>query len=179
MIIHGPIGCGKTQRALELAEKAREAGVRVLGIASLRLMDGDETIGYEGLDLSTGSRFPMVMLSTLAEGEEWRKLGKWKFSFSDSGFGEANRILTEAATEMDDETMVVADEYGHIELLGQGIHPGFTRVLESLSHGGRLIVLCRTDKVDAVLGLLPDATRVMALEADRVDFWESLGDCFI
>ena len=179
MIIHGPIGCGKTQRAIELVEKAREAGVRVLGIVSLRLMDGDETLGYEGLDLSTGSRFPMVMLSTLAEGEDWRKLGKWKFSFSDSGFSEANRILADAAAEMDGKAMVVADEYGHIELLGHGIHPGFTRVLESLSRGGRLVVLCRIDKVDAVLGLLQDETRVMVLEADRVDFWESLGDCFI
>ena len=45
-IIYGPIGCGKTRRALELAERAKQGGYRVLGLASVRVVKGGETIGY-------------------------------------------------------------------------------------------------------------------------------------
>jgi len=178
LIIHGHIGCGKTQRALELAERAKQSGYRVLGLVSLRVTDGGETTGYTGMDLASGARFPLVKLTSLAEGEDWRKLGKWKYSFSEAGFEIANTILEDAAKALDNETIVVADEYGHIELLGLGIHRGVTRVAEALEHGGYLVVLCRTDKVDAVVKILPESASVLVAEADRPDFWRSLRDWF-
>jgi nucleoside-triphosphatase THEP1 len=178
LIIHGPIGCGKTQRALELAERARHSGFRVLGLVSIRVTDGGETTGYTGMDLASGARFPLVELTSLAEGEGWRKLGEWKHSFSDAGFERANAILEDAAEALDDETMVVADEYGHIELQGMGIYRGVTRVAEALERGGYLVVLCRTDKVDAVVEMLPEEASVLVAEADCPDFWRSLRDWF-
>jgi len=178
LIIHGPIGSGKTQRALELAERARHGGYRVLGLVSIRVTDGGETTGYTGMDLASGARFPLVKLTSLAEGEGWRKLGEWKFSFSDAGFERANTILEDAAEALDDETMVVADEYGHIELQGMGIHRGVTRVAEALRRGGYMVVLCRTDKVDAVSEILPEEASVLVAEADKPDFWRSLRDWF-
>ena len=178
LIIHGPIGCGKTQRALELAERARQNGYRVLGLVSIRVTDGGETTGYTGMDLASGARFPLVKLTSLAEGEDWRKLGEWKYSFSDAGFERANAILEDATAALDDETMVVADEYGHIELQGMGIHRGVTRVTEALKRSGCLVVLCRTEKVDAVVEMLPEEASVLVVEADRPDFWRSLRDWF-
>jgi nucleoside-triphosphatase THEP1 len=178
LIIHGPIGCGKTQRALELAERARHSGFRVLGLVSIRVTDGGETTGYTGMDLASGARFPLVELTSLAEGEGWRKLGEWKHSFSDAGFERANATLEDAAEALDDETMVVADEYGHIELLGLGIHRGVTMVAEALKRSGCLVVLCRTDKVDAVVEMLPEEASVLVAEADCPDFWRSLRDWF-
>jgi len=178
LIIHGPIGSGKTQRALELAERARHGGYRVLGLVSIRVTDGGETTGYTGMDLASGARFPLVKLTSLAEGEAWRKLGEWKYSFSDAGFERANTILEDAAEALDDETMVVADEYGHIELQGMGIHRGVTRVAEALRRGGYMVVLCRTDKVDAVSEILPEEASVLVAEADKPDFWRSLRDWF-
>lgn len=178
LIIHGPIGCGKTQRALELAERARQNGYRVLGLISIRVTDGGRTTGYTGMDLASGARFPLVKLTSLAEGEDWRKLGEWKYSFSDAGFERANAILEDAAEDLDDETIVVADEYGHIELQGMGIHRGVTRVTEALKRSGCLVVLCRTEKVDAVVEMLPEEASVLVVEADRPDFWRSLRDWF-
>ena len=178
LIIHGPIGCGKTQRALKLAERARQSGYRVLGLVSIRVTDGGETTGYTGMDLATGAMFPLVKLTSLAEGEDWRKLGEWKYSFSEAGFKRANTILEDAAEALDDETIVVADEYGHVELLGMGIHRGVARVAEALKRGGCLVVLCRTEKVDAVIDMLPQEAGVIVAEADRPGFWRSLRDWF-
>jgi nucleoside-triphosphatase THEP1 len=178
LIIHGPIGCGKTQRALELAERARQTGHRVLGLVSIRVTDGGETTGYTGMDLASEARFPLVKLTSLAEGEDWRMLGKWKYSFSEAGFERANTALEDAAEALDDKTIVVADEYGHIELKGMGIHRGVTKVAEALKRGGCLVVLCRTDKVDAVVEMLPEEASVLVAEADCPDFWRSLRDWF-
>ncbi len=178
LIIHGPMGCGKTRRALELAERAGRCGLRVLGLVSIRVTDGGETTGYTGMDLASGESFPLAKLASLAEGGDWRRLGGWRYSFSDAGFERANAILEDAAEALDDETVVVADEYGHIELQGMGIHRGVARVAEALKRGGCLVVLCRTDKVEAVAGMLPEEAVVLAAEADSPDFWEGLGDWF-
>jgi len=178
LVIHGPIRCGKTQRALELAERARQSGYRVLGLVSIRVTDGGETTGYTGMDLASETRFPLVKLTSLAEGGDWRKHGEWKYSFSQAGFEKANAILEDAAETLDDETIVVADEYGHIELQGMGIHRGVTKVAEALKRGGCLVVLCRTEKVDAVVEMLPEEASVLVSEADKPDFWRSLRDWF-
>ena len=178
LIIHGPIGCGKTRRALELAERASQCGYRVLGLVSVRVVEGGETTGYTGVDLSSGERFPLVRLSSLVEGSDWRRLGEWKFSFSDAGFRRANVVLEEAAEALEDGTVVVADEYGHIELQGGGIHGGLTRVAEALRSGGCLVVLCRTDKVEPVLEMLPVEAAVLVAEADSPGFWDALRDWF-
>lgn len=178
LVIHGPIGCGKTQRALELAEIARQRGYRVFGLVGLRVIEGGETTGYTGMDLAQGERFPLVKLTSLAEGEDWRKLGGWKYSFSDAGFEKANTILEEAAESLNDKTVVVADEYGHIEIQGMGIHRGVARVAEALKRGGCLVVLCRTDKVEAVVEMLPDEAAVLVAEADSPDFLDGLRDWF-
>jgi nucleoside-triphosphatase THEP1 len=178
LIIHGPIGCGKTRRALELAEIAGQSGYRVLGIVGLRVIEGGETTGYTGMDLASGERFPLVKLTSLAEGGGWRRLGELKYSFSDAGFERANDILEEAAEALDDETMVVADEYGHIELQGMGIYRGVASVAEALKRGGCLVVLCQTEKVEAVLEMLPEEAVVLLAEADSPDFMDGLRDWF-
>jgi len=179
LIIHGPIGRGKTARVLELAERAREKGLRVMGVASLRVMEGGETVAYEGLDLASGARFPLVLLGERAGSSDWVRLGPWKYAFSENGFSRANALLAEAASGMSERSLVVADEYGHIEKLGRGLYPGLVKVVEAARGGGFLAVTCRTDKVDALLQLLSPFERVLVLEADRPDFWGALGDSFI
>ena len=180
LIIHGPIGGGKTARALELAERAREKGLRVMGVASLRVVEEGETVAYDGLDLSSGARFPLVRLGERAASPDWVKLGPWKYVFSESGFSRANALLEEAAAEMGKRCLIVVDEYGHIEELGRGLYPGLVRAAEALGGGGYLAVTCRTDKVDSLLRLLAGREqRVLVLEADRQDFWAALGDSFI
>jgi hypothetical protein len=87
-------------------------------------------------------------------------------------------VLKNAALEMDENTLVVVDEYGHLEKAKQGLYPGILEAITSLDRGGLLIILCRTDKIDSLLGLL-SGKGVLLIEADRDDFWKSLGDSFI
>ena len=180
LIIHGPIGGGKTARALELAEMARGKGLRVMGVASLRVVEGGETVAYDGLDLASGARFPLVLLGERAASPDWEQLGPWKYAFSAQGFSRANRLLAEAASKMDERSLVVVDEYGHIEGLGRGLYLGLVKVIGALGGGGHLVVTCRTDKVDPLLRLLAGREqRALVLEAGREDFWAALGDSFI
>jgi len=180
LIIHGPIGGGKTTRALELAERAREKKLHVMGVASLRVMEEGETVAYDALDLASGARFPLALLGDRVVSSDWVKLGPWKYSFSEQGFSRVNQLLTEAASKMDERSLVVVDEYGHIEKLGHGLYPGLVKVVDALGRGGRLAVTCRTDKVDSLLQILTGCGESIAVkEADEQDFWGTLGDSFI
>jgi hypothetical protein len=80
---------------------------------------------------------------------------------------------------MDKKTLVIADEYGHLEAHGYGLYPGLVKVIDALGGVGRLLIICRTDRIDNVLKLFRKETKVLFLEADRSDFWDSLGDSFI
>lgn len=179
LILHGPIGGGKTARSLELADRAGEKGLHVMGVASIRVMEGGETVAYDGLDLASGSRFPLVLLGERAGPSDWVKLGPWKYSFSEQGFSRANKLLAEAASKISERSLVIVDEYGHIEMIGRGLYPGLVDVVEAMRGGGFLAITCRTDKVDALLQLLSPFKQVLVLEADRPDFWDILGDSFI
>ena len=80
---------------------------------------------------------------------------------------------------MGEKTLVVADEYGHLEARGFGLYPGLRMVVDSLGEG-KLLILCRTDKIDSVLRLFnQNEARVLVMEADQRDFMETLADSFI
>ena len=180
LIIHGTIGGGKTTRALELAERAREKGMHVMGVASLRVVEEGETVAYDGLDLASGARFPLVQLGERAASPDWVRLGPWKYEVIVSGFSRANALLAEAAARVEGGPLVIVDESGHIERMGRGLHPGLVKVVEATSRGSYLAVTCRTDKVDPLLQLFSGhERRVLVLEADMGGFWDALGDSFI
>ena len=95
-------------------------------------------------------------------------------------FQEANRLLVEAACGMDDKALVVVDEYGHLEARGLGVYPELRAVVESMVSGGKLLVLCRTDKIDDVLGLFTQPeTSLLIMDVSQGDFMGSLVDSFI
>ncbi len=62
IIVYGPIGSGKTTTCLELAERAR-SDVAVAGIITKRVFVGEDVMGYDCVNLSTGEAFPLVRLA--------------------------------------------------------------------------------------------------------------------
>jgi nucleoside-triphosphatase THEP1 len=178
LIIHGERGSGKTSRTRDFVEKARSKGYTIRGVLSERILENGETIGYDCLDLGPGDNFPLVRLRNRVDSDEWELFGNLIFAFNRTGFRRANRLLKTAAMKMDDNTLIIVDEYGHLEKGKQGLYPGLLEVINSLDKGGRLIILCRTDKIDPLLGLLT-GIKILLMESDRDDFWESLGDSFI
>ncbi len=178
LIVHGPIGSGKSNRAEQIANRAKVNGYRVFGVISRRVMRGRETIGYDGFYPRTEQIVKMVYRETEVSGEEWKQL-RGPFLYNENAFKLANDSMIEAAHLMDEKTLVVVDEYGHLEVRGFGLYQGLLRVVEALRGGGKLLILCRTDKIDNVLNVFHKEEKVLVMEANRKDFWDSLGDSFI
>ncbi|MGD2142523.1 MAG: nucleoside-triphosphatase, partial [Candidatus Bathyarchaeota archaeon] len=86
IIVHGPIGAGKTLTCLELVKKARASGLLVEGIVSPRAFEEEEIIGYDCLSVATMKRFPLVRIRERAYGKEWFTFSNIKYYFSSEGF---------------------------------------------------------------------------------------------
>lgn len=178
LIVHGEIASGKTKRAEQIADRANANGYKVHGILSKRVMEKRDTIGYDMFDFQSGMTQPIVYKKDHTEGEGWEPL-RGPFVYNVEAFTDANRLLVEAAYRMDAKTLVVADEYGHLEAKGFGLYPGLSKVVEALNEG-KLLVICRTDKIDAALRLFnQNETRVLVMEAAQKEFMEILADSFI
>jgi nucleoside-triphosphatase THEP1 len=176
--VHGSIGSGKSNRAEQISDRAKVNGYKVYGVISRRVMKGRETVGYVGFLPHTREITPMVYRKTEVSGDEWRPL-RGLFLYNELSFQNANDALIEAAHLMDEKILAIVDEYGHLEVRGFGLYPGLIRVINSLQGGGKLLILCRTDKIDNVLKLFNKETKLLILESNRKDFWDSLGDSFI
>lgn len=179
LIIHGEIASGKTRRGEQVSNRARVNGYKVRGILSKRAMKGGKTIGYDMVDLESGETMPMVYMKNEVSGDDWKPL-RGPFLYNEETFREANSLLTEAAYGMDARTLVVVDEYGHLEERGFGVYPGLRTVAESLGSGGKLMVLCRTDKIDDVIRVFAqNGVGILVMDAGQRDFMETLADSFI
>jgi len=170
VILHAPIGIGKTTTAMAAAERAKTSGLKVMGVLSLRILDRDEYPSYDLLELDTGDCMPLVKPAGEALGDDWESYGNPRFMFSKKGLNSANLALLRGAEAMKDGVIVFVDEYGRLESQHKGIHIGAVMVADSLKHGGVAIYLCRDDKVNEVIDLVMGrASRVFNIEAGDVD----------
>ncbi len=170
VILHAPIGGGKTTTARAAVERARADGLKVMGVLSLRVLDGGEYPSYDLLELDTGETMPLVKPQDEASGEEWESYDNPRFVFSKKGLYSANLALHRGAEELRDGVVVFVDEYGRLESQHKGIHPGAVMVADALRRGGVAVYLCRDDKVNEVIELVKDrAARIFKLEAGDAD----------
>jgi nucleoside-triphosphatase THEP1 len=174
IIIHGAIGAGKTKTCLDLVHKAKDFGIRVEGVISPRVFEGESLIGYDCRQVSSREAFPLVRLKGHTMGLDWFHFGGLMYAFSTEGFERANNILIRASIEMTPSTLIFVDEFGRLEDKGQGLHRGASAVASKLAEGGVAVLTCRSDLVESVCDLLgrgaPDA---VVLEAgDSGSAWD-------
>lgn len=174
IIIHGAIGAGKTKTCLDLVHKAKDFGIRVEGVISPRVFEGESLIGYDCRQVSSREAFPLVRLKGHTMGLDWFHFGGLMYAFSTEGFERANNILIRASIEMTPSTLIFVDEFGRLEDKGQGLHRGASAVASKLAEGGVAVFTCRSDLVESVCDLLgrgaPDA---VVLDAGDVgSAWE-------
>ena len=179
VILYGPIGGGKTTTAFTIAERARNEGLKVMGVLSRRVIEGDTFPRYDLVDLETGNTFPLVKPAEKTQDEEWETHGNPVFTFSKHGFEKANLVLHHAAESLRDGGIVFVDEYGRLESKGMGIYVGVVKVAKALRFGGSAIFLCRNDKVEELKHLLNGRARqIFTLEAgDPEAIWRLLQGC--
>lgn len=170
VILHAPIGGGKTRTAESAAERAKADGVKVMGILSRRVIGDGADTSYDLVELDTGETMPLVKPAGTGLAEGWESYDNPRFVFSRKGLYSANLALHRAATEMRDGVAVFVDEWGRLESQRKGIHSGAVMVADALSRGGVAVFLCRDDKVHEVTELVKGkAARVFTLEAGDAD----------
>ena len=145
-ILSGPRGQGKTSRLCEYAAAMADRGRTVGGIASPAVYENDRRIGYDLLDLRSGSRRRLSRIA--AEPGSSPTVGV--FQFDDAAINAGNRAIVSALRDGVD--VLAIDEVGPLELDGGGWAPGVRLALQSHETPGELILVVRP----SLLEVLPE-----------------------
>ena len=119
-IITGPVHSGKTTLARETVEALKKEGVGVSGVISEAVTAGDRYLGYDGVDIKSGSRFPLLR-KPRADGS----LKTGGFYFVPEGLTSARGIIDSSSPG----EVVIIDELGPSEVIeGRGLWQSARRV---------------------------------------------------
>ncbi len=152
ILVTGEIGSGKTTSCLYVLGEARRNGLKVSGILSRRVFGGDDLVGYDGFDCSTGETFPLARKRGTRQSDGWFPLRNSKYAFNRRGFERANELLRRAAVE--DSDIVIVDEVGKVEMEREGLYHGLEVLRSELDPTSTILVVCRKDAVPWTLDFL-------------------------
>ncbi len=138
-IVTGSAGQGKTTFARELTELLKEKGVSPGGILSERILEGEDTSGYDIVSIATGDRMAFLRTDGNA-GQE--KIGR--FFIDKEGLEAGRAILSEAQGEI-----IVIDEVGRLEISGGGWAPSIDFLLSRSNK--RLLLTVRDSFLELVV----------------------------
>jgi nucleoside-triphosphatase len=147
--------CGKTTSAANLVKIARDEGFNVVGLLAPSLYDGSELLGFDAIDLRNENRIPLAR----------RKTGRFTFFAEGLEFG--NAALSTTATKSAD--LVIVDEFGPLELNGQGWRKNVDSLITSSDALILLVVRQElADKVRQIYIYFPCRT-LPAIEPESID----------
>ena len=149
-IITGLQNSGKTTAAEKIAAECRREGGRVSGFFADAEYIGGRKSSYYIRNIETGERV-LSVTESIPEGSGGAGFERYDFSrffFYRPSFGFASEIIDEiiGLPEEDEPDLVVVDELGPLELLGEGHYASVRRLLEN--YGKTVVLIIR----EAVLG---------------------------
>lgn len=147
IFLTGDIQSGKTSMVLKLADRLRNHGIAVAGIACPGMWEKGRRSGFELLELDTGNKMP---LARRVEG-----LRPVPFLFDTLGLEKGHLALSEKRCK--NVGVVVIDEVGKIELAAGGWASALERLLAL--DGPVLLWVVRTrllDRVKSRFGVQPE-----------------------
>jgi nucleoside-triphosphatase len=124
----GPKHSGKTTCAIRLIQMARTEGFVVAGILEPSLYDNGKLLGFNVLDVQNQKQTPLARRNN-----DKSTTGFFKFITEGLQFG--NAALSTKATKFAD--LIIIDEFGPLELKGQG----WRRNIDSLLSSSNAIIL--------------------------------------
>ena len=177
VVVYGPMGSGKTTTCVELAERARTE-VIVAGVITKRVFRGEEVVGYDCVDLSTGEVFPLVRLAGELDDPDWLPLYLEKFVFSTSGFRRANDVLKTSVASFGQPRLIFVDEFGRLEERGLGLIRGVEGVLDALRGIDVAVVACRDNLLSHVREMARRAGHEVHVcqPGDSDELWSHIGE---
>jgi nucleoside-triphosphatase THEP1 len=162
----GPKHSGKTTAAGELATRARDEGFCIAGLLAPAVYECNRLVGFDAIDLRTEARAPLAS-RRVDVGES----GGFRFAEQGWMFGKAVLdVSTVGSAEL-----VIVDEFGPLELAGQGwredvdlllagteaavllvVRGELVQEVERLyvEYGGRKIAASRKDSIKQVIDML-------------------------
>jgi len=142
--ITGPIGSGKSAKLVSLYESTRSGD----GFYNVKRFAGDEAIGQDIVQLSTGKAVPFSRIhGAIPEG--WDEESRYvKYSFSREGLLFARGIIDAAIQKH--ASKVYVDELGPLEMQKKGLYHSFARLLQTDID---IVSVCRDACVKDVIAL--------------------------
>jgi nucleoside-triphosphatase THEP1 len=141
-IITGDIAAGKTTFCNELIQHLQSKNIPTGGILSERIIQDNETIGYDLIDISTGNS--MIFLRK-NEGTSTSKIGR--FEINTEAVEQGRNILL--SRNQAKNTIVIIDEVGWLEIQGNGWAQSIELLKSQLDI--TLVLSIRTEFVSAVI----------------------------
>ncbi len=114
ILLTGDYAGGKTSFLQHLIPLLKEKNIRILGFYAPRIMDGEETVGYDLTDAVTGVSIPFLRKAGECEAPD---IGK--YMVNNTALDHYNQLFRQAFTE---KTLVIIDEVGRWETRGKGWH---------------------------------------------------------
>ncbi len=165
-IVTGESGEGKTTLLLKLAEILKEKGIRAGGIIAPRIMEGSRTIGYDIVDVSSGTRAPFLrhINKEITSGVE-------RFTKFEDGYQLGLKALDPEHNR--GNILIMIDEAGPLELRGEGWAGRITGLLSQ--NEWQIILAVRKSLIDQVTGKFTFKDPVI-IEAGHADHSEIINN---
>ena len=137
------------------------------GILSLRIWDGDETIGYNLIDIGSGTIVPLALMGDkLSEFDIEEKDVKYfpselfggrecRYHFLEAAFRRGNGLLADISKRKNGFDVIAVDEIGFLELKGEGFKDAVSLLRALETYGGLVVVVSRDFLASRVLELFP------------------------
>ncbi len=155
-IISGKVGEGKTRILEQLLGRLKENNISVGGILAPRIMENEQTIGYDLLDLTENRTCSFLRLH---DGKAGETIGRYAISMDGIHFG--NEALSVAKNL--ENKLVVIDEIGKLELSDQGWAAALNELLSTSDN--HLILSVR----DSFVVEVTEKWQIIPVEIFRLD----------
>jgi len=146
---------GKTTSVTKLVEITRSEGFDVAGLLAPSVYSDGKLLGFDAVDLRNKNRIPLAR----------RKSGR--FHFFDGGLEFGNSTLSTTATKSAD--LVIVDEFGPLELDGQGWRENVDLLLASSK--ALILLVVRQELADKIRRLYTDfhCRSLAAIEPESIN----------
>ena len=143
-LITGEVNSGKTAALLSICQSLRG---NAEGFVILKEYQSGQFVGQKALDLLTGNMTPFSYLEEYLPLRQTPCLSFGRFRFLEEGLLAADGSIRKA--QLHRARHVFADEFGPLELRGQGLWPTYRRLMDHLDDTTDVYMAVRSACVDA------------------------------